>query len=91
MPSKAKVAAAPAQLLVVDTCGACHWWRQSSALPSLGTCKRFPPTPLLSAGQASPTTKAEDWCGEFEAARISDEKVAGFAPQTPLVAAGEER
>lgn len=45
------------------SCESCRHW-----LPyqpnGVGTCKRFPPTPLKAGDQALPQTVAHDWCGE---------------------------
>lgn len=75
---KAAPAAQPTQILVVDTCGECHWWKQLQG--PFGKCKRFPPTPLAGAGVVQPVTQAEDYCGEFASKTPPPAGPVGFAP-----------
>lgn len=49
-------------------CRTCPHWSvvrpAADGYQGLGACKRFPPTPMASAGQALPTMGEQDWCGE---------------------------
>jgi hypothetical protein len=73
--SRAKTPRTLATTTVVDSCGACHWWKSAGAI---GTCKRFPPVPLASAGCVQPITEADNWCGEFHQAVEQAQKPVGF-------------
>lgn len=81
MPAKGKT---PAPALVVgDSCGGCTFWRVFEMTPGVGRCKRFPPTPMVAAGCEQPTSRATDWCGEFETKAAEAARPVGFAPPAP--------
>lgn len=74
-------ASEPAQLLVVDTCGECHWWKHVAQ--GIGRCKRFPPVPMPGSAGMHPHTQAEDYCGEFAGKAPPASAPVGFAPPSP--------
>ena len=76
--SSAKSPRTLATTTVVESCGACHWWRGHESNPGFGMCKRFPPTPAIGAAALRPTTAAEDWCGEFAQAVVEAARPVGF-------------
>jgi hypothetical protein len=55
-----------------ETCSKCAYWNSQEA--SEGECRRQPPQAIIFKVNDTvtyetrfPTTKAEDWCGEFSA------------------------
>lgn len=65
-----------------DSCSRCHWWTRFTAEGAIyGKCHRFPPTPLAGAGCHQPTTKADDWCGEYAESVAELARPVGFMPQ----------
>ncbi|ODT88114.1 MAG: hypothetical protein ABS78_09490 [Phenylobacterium sp. SCN 70-31] len=56
------------------TCKTCPFWLvwrrgTRTAEQVVGTCKRYPPTVLVGAGQALPHMHEQDWCGEHPGRR----------------------
>jgi hypothetical protein len=59
-------------------CGECIYWTPMQGSPTVGQCRRYPPTPvprlvkLPEEGYSSefryhkPMTTADDWCGEYK-------------------------
>lgn len=56
------------------SCQNCQWWIRINSL--IGECRRMPPHPADNVEDPRwwPTTKREDWCGEF---RTNDQKLIG--------------
>ncbi|WP_332772945.1 hypothetical protein [Phenylobacterium sp.] len=55
------------KVATVDCCGDCRFWHfNPEAVEDVGICRRFPPTPLASAGCAQPITRANQFCGEHQ-------------------------
>lgn len=54
-------------------CSTCPYFHAHTVAPDRvvvkGTCHRYPPTPLLGAGQVRPIMSADDGCGEHPAWR----------------------
>lgn len=50
--------------MITAQCGTCRHFLFVGSSP-IGACKRYPPMPLGSDGQAVPQVSPADWCGEF--------------------------
>ena len=50
-------------------CGQCRYWvmRKSLGKHKNGDCRRYAPTPGTRPTYLWPSTKAEDWCGDYKA------------------------
>lgn len=61
------------------TCKTCPFWLErrpaTETEPGLGTCKRYPPSPMPSAGQLLPKMLDADWCGEHPQRRPARQKL----------------
>lgn len=68
-------------LVIPDGCHNCRFWARFAE--EHGRCRRFPPTPLASAGQTQPITDGEVWCGEHDQAAAEASNPVGFAPPAP--------
>ena len=64
------IKAEPKEETVDPACNSCPHWKQATT--ATGECRRNPPSPVplpeRRMGAIWPITKADDWCGEFEAA-----------------------
>ncbi len=53
----------------MDVCRTCRFWDRSEFSQTQGDCRAHPPVVLLTEDRIIeywPTTKAEDWCGEWQ-------------------------
>ena len=54
-------------------CETCRFWRRVKHPEPMGTCRTRPPVALAAgnpnapSGWGWPVTKAEDWCGKYQA------------------------
>lgn len=48
-------------------CDECQWWVKNPRTVTVGECHRMPPFPAddIAAPRYWPTTKRDDFCGEF--------------------------
>ncbi len=60
----------------MNTCQSCRFWYRHDDHWDIGSCLRFPPTPVLSPESETgisylrPHTSGDQTCGEYEAAMI---------------------
>lgn len=65
-------------------CGSCPYFH-AAPQATRGICRRYPPTPLVGAGNAHPTVAIGDWCGEHPGRRVSmREVVTGPSPEVVI-------
>lgn len=64
-------ASEPVEIGTPGFCNSCPYWNGAiepgADRAAKGTCRRLPPVPMPSAGQAWPTTRFDGWCGEHPA------------------------
>lgn len=64
-------ASEPVEIGTQGFCYSCPYWNGAiepgAERAAKGTCRRLPPVPMPSAGQAWPTTRFDGWCGEHPA------------------------
>lgn len=53
----------------MGVCSTCRFWKPSDYTRGEGDCRAHPPSVIVNnehVGQLWPTTKTDDWCGEWE-------------------------
>jgi len=84
-------ASEPVEIGTPGFCNSCPYWNGAiepgADRAAKGTCRRLPPVPMPSAGQAWPTTRFDGWCGEHPARRFVRMEITGEAPSVTALRA----